>query len=199
MSMRMMDGTGPGRQPGSDTTAYRVVNTTIHRTDGPPKVTGRAIYTADIQVANMAFAKVLRSPVAHARIRSIDAEAALSRRGVIGVVTGEDLGRLRNARYGHAIKDHPILALDKVRFVGEPVAVVIAEEELVAQEALDDVLVDYEEIEAVMDVQQALASGAPLVHETTYKEGMSAGHLELGASGQRTNVMQENHVRWGDI
>src|SRR5439155_15731006 len=148
---------------------------------------------------NLAFAKVLRSPLAHARIRSIDASAALSRPGVVAVVTGQDLEQLHNPRYGHAIKDHPLLAIEKVRFIGEPVAAVIADDELTAQAALDEIVVEYDELPAVITAEEALAAGAPLVHAQSYSAGVSPGHVEVETDRKPTNVCQENHVRWGDL
>src|SRR5439155_3662190 len=103
----------PPAQAGGDPFGFRVVHHAVPRTDGRGKVTGQARYTADTQLPNLAFAKVLRSSLAHAHIRSIDASAALSRPGVVAVVTGQDLEQLHNPRYGHAIKDHPLLAIEK--------------------------------------------------------------------------------------
>ena len=122
-----------------------VVNHSVPRADGVAKVTGSAMYTSDMMLEHMAWAKVLRSPYAHARIVSIDTSAARRQPGVIDVLTGDDLDGL-NPYYGHAVKDHPLLAIGKVRFVGEPVAAVIAEDELTAQEALEDIAVEYEEL-----------------------------------------------------
>lgn len=182
-----------------DAFGFYVVHHSVPRTDGRAKVTGQAVYTADIHLPRMAFAKVLRSPLAHARIRSIDASAALARPGVIAVVTGQDLAALPSRNYGHAIKDHPVLAYEKVRFIGEPVAAVIAEDELTAQEALEDIQVEYDELPAVITAEEALAPGAPLVHEQVYEAGVSPGHVEVDTSRRRSNICQENHVRWGDI
>jgi CO/xanthine dehydrogenase Mo-binding subunit len=182
-----------------EASGFRVVNHSLPRNDAVPKVTGSAIYTADIQVPNLAYAKVLRSPFAHARLVSIDASAALARPGVIAVVTGQDLAALPDQRYGHAVKDHPVLALDKVRFVGEPVAAVVAEDERTAQLALDDIQVEYEELAPVMTAEAALASGAPLVHEQRYDAGMSPGHVEIDGSARLSNICQESHVRWGNV
>jgi CO/xanthine dehydrogenase Mo-binding subunit len=190
MSHGAMDADGYG---------FRVVHHPLPRTDGRIKVTGAAAFTADLSVANMAHAKVVRSEVAHARIVSVDVGAALERPGVICVVTGADLAVLHNPRYGHAIKDHPILAIDKVRYIGEPVAAVIAEDEATAQLALEDVVVEYDELEPVITPEEALAPDAPLVHETRYGQGVSPGHVELSGGERLTNVCQENHVRWGDV
>jgi CO/xanthine dehydrogenase Mo-binding subunit len=183
----------------SDAFGFRVVHHSVPRKDARPKVSGQAVYTADVFIPNMAYAKLVRSAVAHARIRAIDASAALSRPGVVAVVTGADLAELHSPRYGHAIQDHPVLAIDKVRFVGEPVAAVIADDETTAQEALDDVVVDYEELPAVLTAQDALSADAQLVHEQGYSAGVSPGHVQVNASKKQTNVCQESHVRWGDV
>ncbi len=114
---------------------FAVVNHSVPRRDGVAKVTGSATYASDITLERMAWAKLLRSPFAHAKITSIDASEAKRHPGVIDVLTGDDLGAL-HPYYGHAVKDHPLLAIGKVRFVGEPVAAVIGEDELSAQEAL---------------------------------------------------------------
>ena len=108
---------------------FITVNHSVPRGDGIAKVAGTALYASDVVVEHMAWAKLLRSPFAHARILSIDASAAKRQPGVIDVLTAADLGGL-NPYYGHAVKDHPLIAIGKARFVGEPVAAVIAEDEL---------------------------------------------------------------------
>ena len=174
---------------------FRVVNHSVPREDGQAKVTGRAIYASDLTVENMAWAKILRSPFGHAKIRSIDASAAKSHPGVIDVITGADLAGI-DPYYGHAVKDHPILAIHRVRFAGEPVAAVVAEDELSAEEALELIEVDYDELASVMDVDAALAETAPLIHEQSYREGAFRGFKDgRQASG---NVCQYVHVQWGD-
>ena len=177
---------------------FRVVGHSVPRTDGRVKVTGQAVFTGDVALPRMAFAKVLRSPLAHARIRSIDTEAARAVTGVLDVVVGSDLLVLPRSRYGHAIRDHAILAMDKVRFIGEPVAAVIAEDEPTAQQAADLISVDYEDLEPVMTAEEALAEGAPLVHEVRYEAGAAPGHVSsIDRSG--SNLLTEDHVGWGDI
>jgi CO/xanthine dehydrogenase Mo-binding subunit len=86
-----------------DAFGFRVVHHSVPRKDAHPKVTGQAVYTADVLVANMAFAKLVRSRVVHARIRSIDTSAAMARPGVVAVVTGADLAKLHSPSYGHTI------------------------------------------------------------------------------------------------
>ena len=100
---------------------FHVVNHSLPRRDGRVKVTGRATYVSDVKLLGMAYAKVLRSPYAHAKIVSIDTSRAEARAGVFCVLTGNNLAGL-NPYYGHAVKDHPLLAIEKVRYMGEPVA-----------------------------------------------------------------------------
>jgi CO/xanthine dehydrogenase Mo-binding subunit len=108
---------------------FVVVNHSVPRGDGIAKVTGSAVFTSDMAVEHMAWAKVLRSPFARARILSIDVSAAKAQPGVIDVLTGGDLQGL-HPYYGHGVKDHPLIAIGQVRFVGEPVAAVVADDEL---------------------------------------------------------------------
>jgi CO/xanthine dehydrogenase Mo-binding subunit len=175
------------------------VNHSVPRADGVAKVTGTATYASDITLERMAWAKLLRSPFAHARILSIDASEAKRQPGVIDVLTGNDLGPL-HPYYGHAVKDHPLLAIGKVRFLGEPVAAVIAEDELSAQEALERIKVDYEELTPVLDVKTALAPDAVLVHGTEYTGGAFRGFDDFtDFPGSTKNICQDVHVEWGDV
>ncbi len=178
-------------------TEFAVVNHSVPRADGVAKVTGSAIYASDMVVDHMAWAKVLRSPYAHARIVSIDVSAAVSQPGVIDVLTGGDLEGIQ-PYYGHAVKDHPLLAIGKVRFVGEPVAAVIAEDELSAQEALAHISVEYEERTAILDVDAALAPGAVAIHARDYVQGNFRG-FDDQATGLKGNICQSVHVEWGDV
>ena len=175
---------------------FAVVNHSVPRGDGIPKVTGGAIYTSDMVVEHMAWAKILRSPFARARILSIDVSLAKSQPGVIDVLTGYNLHGL-HPYYGHGVKDHPLIAIGQVRFVGEPVAAVIAETELDAQEALGKIAVHYEEMEGILDVDTALAEGTPRIHETDLADGSFRGFDDFpGAAG---NICQAVHVAWGDV
>ena len=175
---------------------FAVVNHSVPRGDGIAKVTGSAVYTSDMAVEHMAWAKVLRSPFARARILSIDVSQAKSQPGVIDVLTGGDLKGL-SPYYGHGVRDHPLIAIGQVRFVGEPVAAVIAEDELTAQEALGKIVVEYEELDAILDVDTALAQGTPRIHETDFADGAFRGFDDFpGAAG---NICQAVHVAWGDV
>jgi CO/xanthine dehydrogenase Mo-binding subunit len=175
---------------------FKVVNHSVPREDGLAKVTGRAVFTSDIRLEDMAHAKLLRSPLAHARIRSIDTGEALRQPGVIAVLSGSDLQGI-NPYYGHSVKDHPLLAIGKVRFLGEPVAAVVAEDERSAYEALEYVQVDYEDLPAVLNSDSALADGAALVHETAYSGGGFRG-FDDPAGMQPSNICQKIHLAWGE-
>jgi CO/xanthine dehydrogenase Mo-binding subunit len=127
------------------------------------KVTGRARYVTDLSQPGMLHAALLRSPHAHARIRSIDVTVARAVPGVHAVVTSADLDWC-DPYFGPAFRDRPILAIDVVRYEGEPVAAAVAEDEAAAREALERIDVDYEPLTAVTTIEEALAAGAPLVH-----------------------------------
>jgi CO/xanthine dehydrogenase Mo-binding subunit len=174
---------------------FTTVNHSVPRGDGVAKVTGSAIYASDIVLQHMAWTKVLRSPFAHARIVSIDVSAAKNEPGVIGVLTGGDLEGL-HPYYGHAVKDHPLLAIGKVRFVGEPVAAAIAEDELSAQQALKKIVVEYQELTPILDVDTALSPSAPLIHEKDYAGGAFRGFDDFPEGSG--NICQAVHVEWGD-
>lgn len=134
------------------------------RVDAPAKVTGAARYTADIRLPGMLHAKVLRSPHAHARLLSVDASHARAVPGVRAVLTRDELGGVAPG-YGYFIKDQPVVATDKVRYVGDVVAAVAAETEAAALAALKLIDVEYETLPAVPDIDAALADGAPVLFE----------------------------------
>jgi CO/xanthine dehydrogenase Mo-binding subunit len=138
-----------------------VVGKSVSRLDALEKVTGRAIYCVDVDLPGMLYGATLRSPLSHARIVKIDTSKAAKVPGVRAVVTGMDFPHV----FGPLIQDQPFLAIDKVRFVGEPVVAVAAETEAAAQEAAEKVKVIYEELPAVFDPREAMAEGAPLIHE----------------------------------
>ncbi len=131
------------------------------RVESEQKVAGKAVYAGDIVLPGMLWVKVLRSPVAHARIKNIDTSRALAVPGVKTIVTGYDFG---GARIGKKIIDMPILADGVVRYVGEKVVAVAAESELEAEAALDLIDIEYEELPVVLDPLEALEPSAPLLH-----------------------------------
>jgi CO/xanthine dehydrogenase Mo-binding subunit len=177
---------------------FQVVNHSVPRRDGRAKVTGRATYVSDVRLIGMGSAKVLRSPYAHAQIRSIDPSHAEARPGVYCVLTGNNLEGL-NPYYGHAVKDHPLLAIDKVRYAGEPVAAVVAVDERTAFEALEFIEVNYEELKPVLTPQEALEKDAPLLHERKFEAGALRGFEGEVTAGKGTNICQEHHLKWGDV
>src|SRR5436309_3343469 len=132
------------------------------RRDAREKLRGEAQFVGDMLVPRMLHGKVLRAPIAHGRIVSIDTSAADRVPGVVCVLTGADLHDI-DPYYGHSIKDRPIIAIDKVRFHGEQVAAVAAETVAAAAAAVDLVEVEYEELPVVANVADATASNAPLV------------------------------------
>ncbi|MBI3328759.1 MAG: xanthine dehydrogenase family protein molybdopterin-binding subunit, partial [Nitrospinae bacterium] len=141
--------------------SYSVVGKPHGRVEGPAKVTGEATYTADVLLPGMIWGKALRSPLPHARIVRIDTSAAERIPGVLAVLTARDLPDLL---IGRRVYDMPVLAREHVRFIGEKVAVVAAEDLDVAEEALTRMEVEYEELPAVFDAQEAMKPGAPLLH-----------------------------------
>ena len=155
------------------TAGYRVVGKAEARSDGAEKVTGKALYTVDVQLPNMAHGKILRSPYAHARLTRVDASAAEKLPGVFAVITREDQRRL--SMFGAAYKDQTIVAVDKVRYAGDPVAAVAAVDEATAAEALSLIEVDYDELPAVTNLDEALAADAALVHEASASGGELMG------------------------
>jgi CO/xanthine dehydrogenase Mo-binding subunit/CO/xanthine dehydrogenase FAD-binding subunit len=178
---------------------FSVVNRSVPRTDGRSKVTGEARFTADIALPRMAHAAVVRSPVAHARILSIDIDAARSVPGVMGVLVGQDLLPLRRHLFGHAVRDNAILAMEKVVYAGEPVVAVVAEDLPTAQHAAELVEVAYDELEPVITPEEALRPEAPLIHEEPYEEGHAPGHVNLEGRMPGTNRLTNDVVAWGDI
>src|SRR5258706_4742081 len=140
------------------------VGTNIQRIDGVEKVAGQAIYAGDLRLPGMAYAKTLRSPVPHARIRRIDASKASALPGVLAVLTRENLNVAANS-FGADVRDQQIIATKKVRYVGDMVAAVAATEGAIAEAAARLIEVDYQELPAVFTIDDALKEGAPLVHE----------------------------------
>jgi CO/xanthine dehydrogenase Mo-binding subunit len=148
------------------------------RRDAGEKLRGEAQFAGDIVLPRMLHGKVLRSPIAHGRIVSIDTSAAEQIPGVVCVLTGADLRDI-DPYYGHAIKDRPIVAIDKVRFHGEQVAAVAAETVAAAAAAVEAIAAEYEELPVVAGVEDALADGAPLVTDRPTTPGLFHGLGEL--------------------
>ncbi len=155
-----------------------VVGRVFPRNDAVEKVVGRAVYADDLTLPRMLYGKVLRSPYPHARVVAVDASAAERLSGVRAVITARDIPGLN--RYGLAIPDQRVLSDGVVRYRGDPVAAIAAEDEETAREGLDCVRVDYEELPAVFCPLEALRPDAPRVHE----DG---------------NLLQHTTIRKGDV
>jgi CO/xanthine dehydrogenase Mo-binding subunit len=170
----------------------------IPRLEARAKVTGRAEYVHNMRIAGMLYAKIFRSTVAHGRILSIDTSAARAIDGVYAVITGEDIRAvIPDPYFGPAFHDQPILALDKVHFVGEPVAVVLSHDPHIADQAVQTIQADYEELPPVFDEVEAMTSDA-IVHEVLKPAGTFADLTHL-AGRKNTNVTLDYQLRRGDV
>ncbi len=157
--------------------AGKVFGKSVVRNEDPFLLTGKAEFIDDIQLPGMLHAAFYRSDYAHARIKSIDVSEARKRPGVVAVYTAEDFGDFwrpgplqvppPTAIKGSVFNARTLvpIAKDKVRFSGEPLAVIIAESRYIAEDAFDDIIVDMEPLDAVVDMEKALQPGAPLIHE----------------------------------
>jgi CO/xanthine dehydrogenase Mo-binding subunit len=154
------------------------------RIDGEAKTTGAARYTADLDVPGALQAAFLRSPYPHARIVSVDTERARALAGVRGVLTGADV---RGQRLGRRLQDWPVLCWDHVLFVGDRVAAVAADTREIAEEAVRLVAVEYEELPAVLGLEDALRADAPALHPE------AATYRFLEGRGARPTVPHPNH------
>jgi CO/xanthine dehydrogenase Mo-binding subunit len=175
-----------------------VVGEEVHRIDSEEKITGKGVFTGDIKLPGMLYGKVLRSPLPHARIRRIDAQGAASLPGVLAVLTRDNLPT-PSLHYGAYAKDQPIVAEEKARYAGDVVAAVAATEETIAEEALQRVEVDYEELVAVVTVEEALQEDAPLVHDKLQgrkepRYGKGATHI----SHENSNICLHFRYQRGD-
>ena len=170
----------------------------IPRLEARAKVTGRADYVHNIRVPGMLYGKIFRSTVPHGRIRHIDTSAAQAIDGVHAVITGEDIRAIiREPYFGPAFHDQPILALEKVHFVGEPVAVVLSPDPHIAEQAVQAIEADYEELPPVFDEVEAATSSA-IVHDVLRPAGTFADLKHL-AGRKNTNVTLDYHLRRGDV
>src|ERR1700730_6588821 len=166
------------------------------RLDADEKVRGRAQFVGDLLVPRMLHGAVLRSPVAHALIGSIDTSSAEQMPGVVCVLTSGDLRDL-DPYFGHAIKDRPIVAIDRVRFHGEPVAAVAAETPVEAAAAVDPIPVEYQALPVLATMEDALAEGAPLVSDGPPRPGLFHGLGEL--PGREGNVCYRYRIDRGEL
>src|SRR3954452_19388005 len=173
------------------------VGRSVPRLESWLKVTGRAEYVHNLRLPGMLYGKIFRSSVAHGRIRRIDTAAARALAGVHSVITAEDVKKIvPEPYYGPAFHDQPVLALDKVRYVGEPVAVVLASDPHVAEEAVHLISAEYEELPAVYDEVEAMTSKA-IVHDTLKPAGTFPDLKHLKGK-TNTNIALDFRLRRGD-
>jgi len=160
-----------------------ILNTHIPNIDGIAKLTGRATYTFDVKMPGMLYGKILRSPHPHAKILNIDASRALALPGVKGVVTGKDTLGIKQGiwRRYQDLCDEQILTVEKVRYIGEPVAAVAAVTEEIAEAAIDLIDVEYEVLPGVYEPMEAMKKDAPMIHD-----------------GVERNINVTRHIEWGD-
>jgi CO/xanthine dehydrogenase Mo-binding subunit len=161
----------------------------LPRLEAAAKANGTAQYTADLALGGMLHGAILTSPHAHARIVSFDVGAARALPGVKAVVTGADIA---NRRFGLMVGDETALAIDKVRYVGDPVAAVAATDRDTARKAAALIKIEYEVLPAVLTPTEAMAEGAPLVHENLADYTKTVACLSFG------NVLSRAEIRAGD-
>jgi len=173
------------------------IGESVPRRDGVAKVTGAARFTSDLSVPGMAWARIVRSPYPHARIVSVDTSAARAVPGVVAVVGAADLPDV-NLYYGHALADHPLLADGVVRYAGEAVIGVVADDLATADEAAALVDVEYEPLPVVAGVEAALADDAPAIHERQAEARPHRG-FEEEIRRDHPNICSSSTHAWGDV
>jgi CO/xanthine dehydrogenase Mo-binding subunit len=173
--------------------ATGIIGARVGRVEGADKVSGQAIYGADVHFADALWGKILRSPYAHARIIRIDTSKAWKVAGVKAIVTGKE----EPEHYqGKSIRDIPVLCWDKVRYIGDKVAAVAAEDKDAAEEAINLIDVEYEELAAVFDVLDAMKPGAPVLHDNAPGYDGAPAEIMAPAGG---NVVNKLTFGKGDI
>ena len=182
---------------------YRIVGRPVARIEGVGKVTGRTVYADDMKLPRLLHAKVLGSPLAHARIKSISTAKARSHPGVAAVITAKDLPPYKR---NPSNRRQVILAEDEVLFYGQPVAAVLASDPHLAEEALQLIEVEYEELPAVIDPLEAMKDDSPLVRSpvTDVDRSEERGHATIEveqkeAEGKPTNIASQMSFKRGDV
>jgi len=165
----------------------RAISRPLPRPDAVDKVTGKGVYADDLYVEGMAHAKVLRSEYPHARLKAIDTAQAKAQPGVLAVLTAQDIPGRKDSGV-HEI-DWPVLCYDKVRYVGDAIAVVVAESEAIAEEALRLIKVDYDPLPVVTGPREAAQPDAPHLHD----------NVERFGHGAHGNFLAHFHLKHGDL
>src|SRR3954453_6480639 len=181
----------------------RGVGLRIPRQDAPEKVVGRTQYVADLVLPGMLQARLLRSPHAHARIKSIDTSKALALPGVRAILTAADIPTLH---HGAKTRGPPIMAIDRAVFAGQPIAAVAADELSIADEALDLIEVVYEVLPAAIDPIKSMSPDAPKVADEGTEADTSEALAHSGiapteseAAQNAPNVTQKSNLGRGDV
>jgi len=163
-----------------------VIGANVSRVEGADKVSGQAVYGADVHFPDALWGKILRSPYPHARIKNIDASKAWQVPGVKAIVTGKDEP---NHYQGKSIRDIPVMCWDKVRYIGDKVAAVAAEDKDAAEEAVNLIEVEYEELPAVFDVLEAMKPDAPILHDNAPGYDGAPAEIMAPAGGNVLNKL----------
>jgi CO/xanthine dehydrogenase Mo-binding subunit len=179
---------------------FAVVGQSVYRKDANQKVTGQVLHVGNIEMPAMLHVAVLRSPYAHARITRVDKSKAEALEGVALVLTGTDIAKMPGVDpyFGPAFRDQPILAVDKVCFIGDPVIAVAAKDRRTAEDALQLVEIDYEPLPAVLDVLAAVKPESPLVHDQ-HRPAQAFADLAHVKAGQKSNICYQFKLRRGDV
>ena len=175
---------------------FNIIGYPVPRIDCKEIVTGKVSFGVDITVPGMLYGKVLRSPVPHARVVSVDIAEAERLPGVAAVVTAKDVPA---NRFGFALKDETVFVIDKVRYIGDAVAAVAAVDQKTAERAVDLIRVEYDELPAVFDVEAAVQKEAPLIHPEM--SSYEPARLLKGAWDpvQGTNIVHQAEFSKGDV
>jgi CO/xanthine dehydrogenase Mo-binding subunit len=177
-----------------------LVGTNVAMVGGLAKVTGAINYAPDLVLPRMLYAKALRSPYPHAKLLRVDSIKAERYPGVVAVVTRDDLTGL-NPYFGPVVDDQPVVATDRVRHVGEVVALVAAENREIAADALDLIEVEYQELPAVFDLLEAAKPGAPVLHaqrnETNAGVHREEFNFELGGNVCSVFRVEDGNIQKG--
>jgi CO/xanthine dehydrogenase Mo-binding subunit len=179
---------------------FSVVGQSVYRRDAVQKTTGQVLHVGNIEMPGMLHVAVLRSPYPHARIARIEKSRAQALDGVAAVLTGADIAARPgiDPYYGPAFRDQPILAIDRVRHVGEPVVAVAALSRRVAEDALQLLEVEYEPLEPVLDVLDAVKPESPILHPNLRPAGTFADLAHIQA-GKQSNICYHFKLRKGDV
>ena len=179
---------------------FSVVGQSVFRKDAHQKVTGQVLHVGNIEMPGMLHVAVLRSPYAHARITLIEKSRAEKVPGVAVVLTGAEVAKMPGVdpHFGPAFRDQPILCVEKVCYIGDPMVAVAAVDRRTAEDALQLVEVDYEPLPAVIDVLEAAKPDSPLVHET-HRPAKAFADLAHVKAGQKSNICYQFKLRLGDV